>query len=48
MQRDAVTDNGTNVGSWSDDDFTANKKDRKSITEEVIVIDGAVVQWTCK
>ena len=36
------------LASWSDSDFAADKLDLKSVTGEVVTMDGAVVQWICK
>ena len=33
---------------WSDDEFAADKDDRKSVSGGVVTVDGAVVQWVCK
>nr|CCA16050.1 gagpol polyprotein putative [Albugo laibachii Nc14] len=36
------------IESWSDADFAADKSDRKSVSGCVVMIDGAVVLWSCK
>ena len=36
------------IESWSDADFDADKSDRKSVSECVLTMDGAVVSWAFK
>ena len=43
-----VSSGDVNIDSWSDADFAADKSDRKSVSECVVMIDGAVVLWSCK
>ena len=33
---------------WSDDDFTADKTDHKSVSGCVLTLDGFVILWLCK
>nr|CCA28192.1 PREDICTED: similar to retrotransposon protein putati [Albugo laibachii Nc14] len=43
-----VSSGDVKIESWSDADFAADKSDRKSVSGCVVMIDGAVVLWSCK
>ncbi|KAE9001279.1 hypothetical protein PF005_g14857 [Phytophthora fragariae] len=48
MRGERGTDELLEVVAYSDEDFVADKEDRKSVTGGLVTIDGMPVSWTCK